>query len=173
MFNNIYTECKKERVFIKKILLLIVVVVLSITLIGCNQKEEYKVFAVVHYESDKVVFGIEYSSRVKESEVYFYSKKKNAIQLQPEKIGNTIFNANEPWVNIKSIKSIGLKNVYYGTNIYYPPEYELINDSEIEVFKITIHKDFGFMIQIDEIYVIDVEDITAFEFVYKIDELEK
>ena len=29
------------------------------------------------------------------------------------------------------------------------------------------------MIQIDEIYVINVEDITAFEFVYKVDELNK
>src|SRR5690554_3831103 len=157
----------------KKTLLLIVAVVLSIALLGCNQnEEEYKVYAVVHYEwnlvggtTDKIIFGTQYSSEGKKSTVYFYSEKKNAIQLQPTKLGNTIINVNASWSDIKSIESIGLKNVYYN-------KHELINDSEIEVFKITRHQNYGTMIQIDEIYVINVEDITAFEFIYKVDELE-
>lgn len=156
----------------KKTLLLIVAAVLSIVLLGCSQKEEYKVYAVVHYESnlmggttDKIIFGTQYSLEGKKSTVYFYSEKKNAIQLQPTKLGNTIINVNASWSDIKSIESIGLKNVYYN-------KHELINDSEIEVFKITRHQNYGTMIQIDEIYVINVEDITAFEFIYKIDELE-
>ena len=156
----------------KKTLLLIVAAVLSIVLLGCSQKEEYKVYAVVHYESnlmggttDKIIFGTQYSLEGKKSTVYFYSEKKNAIQLQPSKLGNTIINVNASWSDIKSIESIGLKNVYYN-------KHELINDSEIEVFKITRHQNYGSMIQIDEIYVINVEDITAFEFVYKVDELE-
>ena len=157
----------------KKTLLLIVAAVLSIVLLGCNQnEEEYKVYAVVHYESnlmggttDKIIFGTQYSLEGKKSTVYFYSEKKNAIQLQPTKLGNTIINVNASWSDIKSIESIGLKNVYYN-------KHELINDSEIEVFKITRHQNYGTMIQIDEIYVINVEDITAFEFVYKVDELE-
>jgi hypothetical protein len=158
---------------VKKTLLLIVAAVLSIVLLGCNQnEEEYKVYAVVHYESnlmggttDKIIFGTQYSLEGKKSTVYFYSEKKNAIQLQPTKLGNTIINVNASWSDIKSIESIGLKNVYYN-------KHELINDSEIEVFKITRHQNYGSMIQIDEIYVINVEDITAFEFVYKVDELE-
>jgi hypothetical protein len=158
---------------VKKTLLLIVAAVLSIVLLGCNQnEEEYKVYAVVHYESnlmggttDKIIFGTQYSLEGKKSTVYFYSEKKNAIQLQPTKLGNTIINVNASWSDIKSIESIGLKNVYYN-------KHELINDSEIEVFKITRHQNYGTMIQIDEIYVINVEDITAFEFIYKIDELE-
>ena len=162
----------------KKTLLLIVAAVLSIVLLGCNQnEEEYKVYAVVHYESnlmggttDKIIFGTQYSS--KKSTVYFYSEKKNAIQLQPTKLGNTISNVNASWSDIKSIESIGLKNVYYNSSVNYPTKHELINDSEIEVFKITRHQNYGTWIQIDEIYVINVEDITAFEFIYKIDELE-
>ena len=157
----------------KKTLLLIVAAVLSIVLLGCNQnEEEYKVYAVVHYESnlmggttDKIILG-------KKSTVYFYSEKKNAIQLQPTKLGNTIINVNASWSDIKSIESIGLKNVYYNSSVNYSTKHELINDSEIEVFKITRHQNYGTWIQIDEIYVINVEDITAFEFVYKVDELE-
>ena len=163
----------------KKRLLLIVAAILSIVLLACNQKEEYKVYAVVHYESnfiggttDKIIFGTQYSSEGKKSDVYFYSEKKKAIQLQPMKLGNTIINVNTPWSDIKSIESIGLKNVYYNTRVNYSSKHELINDSEIEVFKITIHQNYGSTIQIDEIYVINVEDITAFEFVYKVDELE-
>ena len=164
----------------KKTLLLIVAAVLSIVLLGCNQnEEEYKVYAVVHYESnlmggttDKIIFGTQYSLEGKKSTVYFYSEKKNAIQLQPTKLGNTIINVNASWSDIKSIESIGLKNVYYNSSVNYPTKHELINDSEIEVFKITRHQNYGTMIQIDEIYVINVEDITAFEFIYKIDELE-
>ena len=164
----------------KKTLLLIVAAVLSIVLLGCNQnEEEYKVYAVVHYESnlmggttDKIIFGTQYSSEGKKSTVYFYSEKKNAIQLQPTKLGNIIINVNAPWSDIKSIESIGLKNVYYKSSVNYSTKHELINDSEIEVFKITRHQNYGSMIQIVEIYVINVEDITAFEFVYKVDELE-
>lgn len=162
----------------KKTLLLIVAAVLSIVLLGCSQKEEYKVYAVVHYESnfmggttDKIIFGTQYSYE-KKSTVYFYSEKKNAIQLQPTKSGNTISNVNASWSDIKSIESIGLKNVYYKMYLNYSTKYELINDSEIEVFKITRHLNYGSMIEIDEFYVINVEDITAFEFVYKVDELE-
>jgi hypothetical protein len=164
---------------VKKTLLLIVAAVLSIVLLGCSQKEEYKVYAVVHYESnlmggttDKIIFGTQYSLEGKKSTVYFYSEKKNAIQLQPTKLGNTIYNVNAPWSEIKSIESIGFKNVYYNSSENYSTKHELINDSEIEVFKITRHQNYGSMIEIDEIYVINVEDITAFEFVYKVDELE-
>lgn len=164
----------------KNILLLMTAVILSIVLLGCNQKEEeYKVYAVVHYESnymggttDKIIFGTKYSSEEKKSTVYLYSEKKNAIQLQPSKLGNTIINVNTSWSDIKSIESIGFKKVYYKSNENYFTKHELINDSEIEVFKIIRHQNYGSTVQIDEIYVINVEDITAFEFVYKVVELE-
>ena len=167
----------KKRVM-KKTLLLMVTAVLSIALFGCNPKEEYEVYTVVHYErNDKFYWGTGSSYMGRYSTVYFYSKRENAIQLQPEKRSNSIINVNQPWRNIKSIEPTGLKDVYYNNhNEYhydYRAEYELINDSEIEVFKITVHEnDDESTIRIVEFYVINVEDITAFEFDYKVDELE-
>ena len=127
----------------KKYFNIFLFILLSITLLGCNTSEmNNEVFAVVHYDNSmwssnngKIIFGT--SSFSNSSAVYFYNEKKNSIQLQPSKNGNIISNIYGEWEEIYSIESIWFQQVYYyeGTS-----KSELINDKEIEVFKITIHK---------------------------------
>lgn len=166
---------------IKKILFVSILLLSVFVIVGCNTNNSSKnitVFATVHYgnsysgNEDKIIFGNSYSSS---ASVYHYNQKKNTIQLQPSKIGSLITNIDREWKDIKSIESIGHLKVYYDVqNNYYPSKYELINEKEIEVFKITQHITYAFtsMIEIREIYVINVEDIKAFEFDYKIEDLD-
>lgn len=159
----------------KKGISIFLFILISILLLGCSSSEEnYKVFAVVHYDNSmwsstngKIIFGT--SPYSNSSSVYFYNEKKNAIQLQPSKSGNIISNIDAEWEKIYSIESVGLQPVYYENN--NTSNYELINDNEIEVFKITIHREVFSTIIIDEIFVISVEDIEAFEFNYEVEEL--
>ncbi len=144
-------------------------------LFACNSSEtNNEVFAVVHYDNSmwsstngKIIFGT--SSFSSSKPVYFYNEKKNAIQLQPSKNGNIISNIDAEWEKIFSIESIGMQQVYFLNNV--TSKYELINENEIEVYKITIHTEASSTIIINEIFVIRVEDISAFEFNYKVEEL--
>jgi len=159
----------------KKYFNIFLFILLSITLLGCNTSEmNNEVFAVVHYDNSmwssnngKIIFGT--SSFSNSSAVYFYNEKKNSIQLQPSKSGNIISNIDAEWQKIYSIESIGLQQVYYLNNS--TSKYELINEYEIEVYKITIHTEVFSTIIINEIFVIRVEDISAFEFNYEVEEL--
>lgn len=83
--------------------------------------------------------------------------------------GNVISNIDAKWQKIYSIESIGLQQVYYLNNS--TSKYELINEYEIEVYKITIHTEVFSTIIINEIFVIRVEDISGFEFNYEVEEL--
>ena len=159
----------------KKYISMFLFILFSMILFGCNSSEmNNEVFAVVQYDNSlwssnngKIIFGT--SSFSNSSAVYFYNEKKNSIQLQPSKSGNIISNIDAEWQKIYSIESIGLQQVYYLNNV--TSKYELINENEIEVYKITIHTEVFSMIIIDEIFVIRVEDISAFEFNYEVEEL--
>lgn len=166
---------------IKKALVVLSLLLSVVFITGCNINNSSKniiAFATVHYGSeysvnkDKIIFGNNISSN---ASVYHYNQKKNTIQLQPTKTGNIINNIDRDWEDIKSIESIGHQEVYHEVpGKYYQTNYELINEKVIEVFKITQHITYAFTssIEIREIYVINVEDIEAFEFEYKIKELE-
>lgn len=163
----------------KKTITSITIMVLMLLLVSCSNQEEYTAFAVVYFESNlmggttnKILFGNPYSTDGKSSTVYLYSEKKKSIQLQPSKIGNAIMNVDATWDKIKLIESIGLHNVYYNEVSSFLSKQQLINESPIEVFKIVIHQKIGSIIIIDEMHVINISDITAFDFDYKIKELE-
>ena len=159
----------------KKYISMFLFILFSMILFGCNSSEmNNEVFAVVQYDNSlwssnngKIIFGT--SSFSNSSAVYFYNEKKNSIQLQPSKSGNIISNIDAEWQKIYSIESIGLQQVYYLNNV--TSKYELINENEIEVYKITIHTEVFSTIIINEIFVIRVEDISAFEFNYEVEEL--
>ena len=120
----------------------------------------------------KIIFGQKTNNDYQKSDVYHYNSKSNKYQLKPRKSGTVISNIDAPWKEAESFTLEEYFDVYYKAYTdLFNPQYELINESKIQVFKITSHNRVLDSIYINEIYVIRVEDITAFEFNYEIEEL--
>ena len=163
------------RIIDKKILTSIFTLGIMLSLVSCGYNSRYMAYAVVHFgdslDPERIVFGDKYTMNYQSSTVYHYDKRKKSIQIQPSKNGNIIFNVDATWTSIKSFESIGNRMVYYIENEGFIYKFIPINDSEIEVNKIIVHKPFMSSIIIEEIYVINVNDIEAFDFSYKIEDL--
>src|SRR5690554_1183109 len=166
----------------KKISELFIVVLFLLILASCaidNETDNITAYAVVYHETDlfgeltgKIVFGTKSNNNNQKSDVYHYNSKSNKYQLQPSKYGSVISNIDAPWKKVESFTLEGYFDVYYKASTdKFNPKYELINESKIQVFKITSHNRVFNTIYIDEIYAIRVEDVAAFEFNYEIEEL--
>lgn len=163
----------------KKAINYILIILASFFLVSCQKSStNIEAYAVVHYETDflsgttgRIIFGERYNSNGKQSTVYHINEKKKLIQIQPKRIGNTIINYNASWVDLGKFETIGTDTVYYFDNDLMN-RYKKINDEDINIYKITIIHELSSVIMINEIFVIKVNDITAFEFVYKIEDFE-
>ncbi len=157
---------------IYKIMLLILV---GFTLSSCS-KDNIKEFGVVTYRTNlmgeltgEIIFSnTNYPSNISTT-VYHYNQRKKTLQLQPHRIGDTIFNVDTEWFKIDSIESQGIKNVlYYDEEIEGNNKFAPLNDEGVEVFKITYKTEFFNMINITEIFVIDLTEITNIDYNYKV-----
>lgn len=61
--------------------------------------------------------------------------------------------------------------VYYVSNDIMN-RYHKINEEKINVYKISKFQDYGSITIIDELFLIKVSDITAFDFTYGLEDLE-
>ena|SRR5690554_289614 len=155
-----------------RIMLLILV---GFTLSSCS-KNNIKEFGVVIYQTNlmgeltgEIIFSNTNYPSSASTTVYHYNQRKKTLQLQPHRIGDTIFNVDAEWFKIDSIESQGIKNVlYYDEDLETKNKFSSLNDEGIEVFKITYKTEFFNMININEIYVIDLTEITNIDYNYKV-----
>lgn len=163
----------------KKIIYFVTLLILSIILASCNEKtEDIEAYAVVHYESNlmggstgRILFGTQFNMSYKKSTVYHINEKKKVKQIQPTKSGNVIFNNNAPWDKIDEFENIGSETVYFISDDLMN-RYHKINEEQINIYKVTKIQDYGSVKWIDEIFLIKVSDIEAFDFIYKLEDSE-
>src|SRR5690625_2469132 len=137
---------------IYKIMLLILI---GFTLSSCS-RDNIKEFGVVTYRTNlmgeltsEIIFSnTNYPSSINTT-VYHYNQRKKTLQLQPHRIGDTIFNVDTEWFKIDSIESQGIKNVlYYDEEIETSNKFAPLNDEGVEVFKIKYKTEIFNMINI-------------------------
>ncbi|MBG0762777.1 hypothetical protein IY230_04035 [Acholeplasma laidlawii] len=93
------------------------------------------------------------------------------MQILPTRSDNYLFNINAPWEDLGKFEIIGTNIVYYIDDDILD-RYHKINGDEINIYKITKIHDYGSVTMIDEMFLIKVSYITAFDFVYEIEDFE-